>query len=189
MQSVYSAAPVVWTCIGGVLPLCRDVVGVFCRPRRMGHFVVGCFKVVSTLKHCILILLVSELKPAQIKVPYRCFMSLKWAIMSRKQPKTFVERKVKAQLIIVQKPDGGRNFLRVATISTVRQYHVGLRPWNSLANSKLQNQIQWVALGGYPVSSAFHSPMFFVIFMCLAERIWSCQIVPHVVGLFSWPKP
>ena len=40
MQSVYSTGPSRLghkTLVGGVLPLCRDSVGVFCSPSRLGH--------------------------------------------------------------------------------------------------------------------------------------------------------
>ena len=36
MHSVYSTAPTDWVFVGGVLPVCRDVAGVFCRPSRSG---------------------------------------------------------------------------------------------------------------------------------------------------------
>ena len=59
MQSVYSAAPADWATghlLGRVLPLCRDAVGVFCSPGRLGHrtLVGEGFSLLQRCSRCIL---------------------------------------------------------------------------------------------------------------------------------------
>ena len=54
-------------------------------------------------------------------------MTLNCVIMLQKQPKIFVEWKVKMQFITVYCPDGSRNFTWVARISMIRYGQAGLK--------------------------------------------------------------
>ena len=141
---------------------------------------VGRIVVVGVLTCCALLYSMCDLKTARFNV--QCCLIRKHVIRW-KQPKPFVVRKVKVQLITVEQPHGPRNSTWVARTLTINKSQVGQKPWILRPCTKPQRQSWQVTLKEYHASTAFPSSVLFVTFMVL--RICSCQIEPHIIKILQ----